>query len=101
MLGATLGGGDTASMAFPRCIKKEACFIGLMGDFWTGEVTTFQRLVSGPAGRLAVGLGKGSGARRVTLLLPCHARELGTGALAGVLSALRGRFLALVNAPRG
>ena len=77
-------------MAFPRCIKKEACFIGLMGDFWTGEVTTFQRLVSGPAGRLAVGLGKGSGARRVTLLLPCHARELGTEALAGVLSALRG-----------
>ncbi len=60
-----------------------------MGDFWSGEITTFQRLVSGPPGRLAAGLGPGSGARRVTLLLPCHARELGTEAFARVLAALR------------
>ena len=50
---------------------------------------TFQRLVSSPPGRLAAGLEPGCGARRVTLLLPCHARELGTEALARVLSTLR------------
>lgn len=60
-----------------------------MADFWQGDIPTFQRLTSGQGGALAAALEPGQGARRVTLLLPCHARELGTEAFAGILSALR------------
>lgn len=60
-----------------------------MADFWQGSIPTFSRLQEGQGDLLASRLGKDSGAREVTLLLPCHAKELRTSAFEMMLEKLR------------
>jgi glucosyl-3-phosphoglycerate synthase len=61
-----------------------------MADFWQGDIPTLHRLVAGQAGALADALQPVNGARRVSLVLPCHARDLHAPAFHAMLPALRG-----------
>ncbi len=60
-----------------------------MADFWQGEIPTLHRLVAGQAASLAEALQPGNGARKVSLVLPCHARDLHANAFQVMLPALR------------
>lgn len=60
-----------------------------MADFWQGHIPTFQRLARGQSDFLETRLLVETGARPVTLFLPCHAREMKGAAFAAMLSELR------------
>lgn len=57
-----------------------------MADFWQGEIPTLQRLTEGSFATLEQRLVQEG--RSVTLLLPCHSREIATVAFSGILDEL-------------
>jgi len=69
-----------------------------MADFFQdGAVATLHRLGAGDPARLERELEGFSAARPIALVLPCHADELGTPALSGILNELREvRYLAQI-----
>lgn len=60
-----------------------------MADFWQGEIPTLHRLVASRSDALASELLADPDARKVTLVLPCHARDLRAPSFLEMLPSLR------------